>query len=112
MAEKALHLEPDNGAFLDTLGLVLLKRGHAARALPPLERAAGLLGDDATVLEHLGDAYRALQRPEEAAAAYRRALRGTDGEGEAELGAAHRASLERKLEGLRPGEPRPTTSRR
>ncbi|HET9599063.1 MAG TPA: tetratricopeptide repeat protein [Anaeromyxobacteraceae bacterium] len=114
MAEKALHLEPDNAAFLDTLGLVLLRRGHAGRALPPLERAAGLLAGDATVLEHLGDAYRALHRPDDAAAAYRRALRGADGEndGEGELGAAHRASLERKLEGLRTVEPRPTTSRR
>jgi tetratricopeptide (TPR) repeat protein len=112
MVEKALHLDPDNAAFLDTLGLVLLKRGHAARALPPLERAAGLLAGDATVLEHLGDAYRALQRPEEAAAAYRRALRGADADGEAGLGAAHRASLERKLEALRPAEARPSTSRR
>jgi tetratricopeptide (TPR) repeat protein len=107
LVERALSLEPENGAYLDSLGFIALRQGEVDAAVGLLERAAALLPRDATVLEHLGDAYRAARRADDAARVYRQALAAGDG-GEA-LAPARRKALERKLEGA--GQ-RPATSRR
>lgn len=64
LIERAVVADPDNSAYLDSLGWVLFRLGKAAEALPHLEKAAELLRDepDATVLEHLGDVLEALGR--------------------------------------------------
>ena len=59
-------------------GWVLYRRGEVERAVKTLERAVERVGPEPTVLDHLGDAYRAAARPEEAAGAYRRALEAFD----------------------------------
>jgi putative PEP-CTERM system TPR-repeat lipoprotein len=41
-AERAVKLAPGNPAILDTYGVLLLKKGEAAKALEPLGRAAAL----------------------------------------------------------------------
>ncbi|MGH9464318.1 MAG: tetratricopeptide repeat protein, partial [Thermoanaerobaculia bacterium] len=91
LVERAVTLEPDNGAYLDSLGWAHFQRGDYAAAQGNLERAAELTADDATVLEHLGDVYRALGRMEEAGSAYQRAL---------ELHDENALSLQHKLEAL------------
>jgi tetratricopeptide (TPR) repeat protein len=74
-AERAL---PDNANASDTLGFVLLQLGRPEQALAPLraavERAAP--GDPSlpTFLHHLGLALTALERDEDAAAQFERAL--------------------------------------
>jgi tetratricopeptide (TPR) repeat protein len=52
---SALEIEPDNGAYLDTLGWVLFKKGQNKEALAYLEEARVLMPDDPTILEHVGD---------------------------------------------------------
>ena len=53
----AVEAEPDNQAFLDSLGWVLYKRGDFEQAHTYLERAiAQTLSPDPVVLDHLGDA--------------------------------------------------------
>ena len=101
LVERALRLEPDNGYYLDSLGWVLYKRGDLERAVKALERADELVGPEATILEHLGDTYRAAARTSDAATAYRRALeaieKGTGNDDDAPLS---RADVERKLREL------------
>jgi tetratricopeptide (TPR) repeat protein len=79
MAEKlilqALEGDPENGYYLDSLGWVYYQMGDYARAVVELEKASLRVSDDPTILEHLGDAYRALRRYEEARAAYVRSSR-------------------------------------
>jgi tetratricopeptide (TPR) repeat protein len=77
---KALEKEPANGYYIDSLGWVYFQRGDYERAVKELERAVKLVEDDPVILEHLGDAYQALQRYREALTAYRRseALGGRD----------------------------------
>ena len=53
--QRALAEEPDNGAYVDTLGWVQYRQGDYAAAATTLRQAVALEGDDATVLEHLGD---------------------------------------------------------
>ena len=96
MVRRALELKPRSGHVLDSLGWVLYRRGELRGAIELLEQADQRAGPDATILEHLGDAYRAAARPSDAARAYRRALASVPDEPPAEQG-RHRATLERKL---------------
>jgi tetratricopeptide (TPR) repeat protein len=98
---RALRAEPDNAYYLDSLGWILYKRRDLGRAVETLERAA-TLAPEMTILDHLGDAYRAAQRPAAAAGAYRRALQSGDPDDEEPglTAAARRTLLQEKLEEL------------
>ncbi|MDR1037142.1 MAG: tetratricopeptide repeat protein [Deltaproteobacteria bacterium] len=74
LALKANNLRPDNGYYLDTLGWVYYRMNDFAKALPLLERAAQLSGDDPVVMEHLGDVLGRVGRSPEARRAYARAI--------------------------------------
>lgn len=72
---EALKREPENGAFLDTLGWICFRQGRYDEALKHLERSlAALPGEDATVLDHTGDALLKLGREAEAVKRWTRAF--------------------------------------
>jgi Flp pilus assembly protein TadD len=96
LVRRALEIKPRSGHVLDSLGWVLLRRGDHRRAVEVLEQAESFARHDATVLEHLGDAYRASARLGDAASAYRRALAGVGEELPHEQD-RRRAVLEKKL---------------
>jgi tetratricopeptide (TPR) repeat protein len=96
LVRRALELKPRSGHVLDSLGWVLFRRGDLRRAVEALEQADALAGPDATILEHLGDAYRAAARPGDAARAYTRALANVGDELPVHQ-AERRATIERKL---------------
>jgi tetratricopeptide (TPR) repeat protein len=73
MIRKAVAEEPDNPAYLDSLGWVLFKRGRIQEALPPLEKAAASETVDATILDHLGDVHFKLKDLKKAQVAWKRA---------------------------------------
>ena len=77
MIRKALAAEPDNAAYLDSLGWVLYRRGKYEEALSALEDAVRVAESndrlDGVILEHLGDARAKLGRRDEAKKAYARA---------------------------------------
>ncbi|MFC1658481.1 tetratricopeptide repeat protein [Candidatus Omnitrophota bacterium] len=56
MIKKALSYEPDNGAYIDSLGWVFFKQGRYQEAIEKLEQAIQFLSDP-VIYEHLGDAY-------------------------------------------------------
>ncbi|MGB2165969.1 MAG: tetratricopeptide repeat protein, partial [Candidatus Puniceispirillales bacterium] len=72
--QKAVDKQPENGAFVDSLGWVYYKLGDYDNALIFMERAAMLIPDDPVITDHLGDVYKALDRPAEALHEWRRAL--------------------------------------
>lgn len=74
MVHEAVRLDPDNGAYVDSLGWGLFRLGRVEESLRTLERAARLLPRDATVLEHLGDARAASGDAAGAREAYERAI--------------------------------------
>ena len=61
-------------AFQDTYGWLLFRRGNPEEALPYLESAAAGLPDDPVVQVHLGLAYAALERNEQALAQIQKAV--------------------------------------
>jgi tetratricopeptide (TPR) repeat protein len=75
MIKRAVQSEPNNGAFLDSLGWLEFRQGKFEQALTDLQRAAkNMTHDDPVVLEHIGDAYLKLQRVPEALEAWQKAL--------------------------------------
>ena len=74
MIEKALLAQPDEGAYVDSLGWAYFKLGDYKKALEYLERAATLDAGDAEINDHLGDLYWRLGRRDEAKFQWRAVL--------------------------------------
>jgi len=75
MIKLALQANPDNGAYVDTLGWLEFKEGKFEQALTDLQRAAQkLTRDDPVVLEHIGDACAKLNKSAQALEAWQKAL--------------------------------------
>ncbi|HIM26906.1 MAG TPA: tetratricopeptide repeat protein, partial [Candidatus Marinimicrobia bacterium] len=55
MSKKAIDMEPDNAAYLDTIGWIYYKLNNAQKALYYIRRSIELEDENAVVLEHLGD---------------------------------------------------------
>ena len=55
MIEKAVALDPRNGAYLDSLGWVYFRLDDMGKARRYLVEAASRIPDDASIQEHLGD---------------------------------------------------------
>jgi Flp pilus assembly protein TadD len=103
LVRRALELRPDTGSFLDSLGWILFQRGDYPRAVEVLEKAVALEPEEPVILEHLGDAYHRLSRPEEAVRAWRGALEVLAHSPEAADPPDQRALIERKLKKLSTG---------
>lgn len=74
MIRKAVSLEPETGAFIDSLGWAHYKMGQYGKARIRLEDAAEQSPSSATIVSHLGDVYWKLDRHREAGYQWNRAL--------------------------------------
>ena len=74
MIEKAVELEPESGAIIDSLGWAHYKLGRLSEARKYLEDAAKRSPTSATIIDHLGDVYWRLGRSKEAKYQWIRAL--------------------------------------
>jgi tetratricopeptide (TPR) repeat protein len=81
LIQKAVDQDPNNGAFLDSLGWAYYKRNKLTEAQDYLEKAVSREGRDPTILSHLGDVYlkegrndRAAELLEQSLAAWQKAL--------------------------------------
>lgn len=77
LAVKAMELDPDNAAYLDTMGWVFYKTGEFEKARRFIKASIDLDDEAASaeVLEHLGDVYDKLNKPDEAKKWWRKALK-------------------------------------
>ena len=71
---RALALDPQNGAYLDSLGWAYYKTGNYELAEENLHRAAERINNDPTIHQHLGDLYLKTGRLKLAVANWERAL--------------------------------------
>jgi tetratricopeptide (TPR) repeat protein len=76
LIERALKFEPDNAAFLDSLGWVYFQQGKAQEAISTLLKAVAATAQepDATIYDHLGDAYAAAKDMDKAREAWAKSL--------------------------------------
>ena len=91
MIARALAQDPDNGAYIDSLGWAYYRQGRLPEARVQLERAARLTRGDPVVLEHLGDVYNELRLNDLAKEQYRLSLAADPGN----------TRVRAKLDGLR-----------
>jgi len=75
LIQQAVAAQPDNPAYLDSLGWVHYRLGHYEEALKHLQRAANLSAKepDATIFDHLAEVLLKLNRRAEALQALRKA---------------------------------------
>lgn len=72
--QKAVKLDPQNGAYLDSLGWAYYKQGNYDMAEVNLRKAGERINNDATIQEHLGDLYQKTGRLRLAAMHWEKAL--------------------------------------
>jgi tetratricopeptide (TPR) repeat protein len=99
--QKALELEPNNGAYLDSLGWAYYKMDRCDLAEPPLEKAARLMSDDPTIHEHLGRLYLRMGKETLAEQEWERALKDWPQAVSSDFDADQAAKLQRELEELK-----------
>ena len=74
LIKKAVQEEPQNGAYLDSLGWAYYKMGNYEMAEESLRRAMDHISKDPTVHDHMGEVYAKTGRLKLAAAQWERAL--------------------------------------
>jgi tetratricopeptide (TPR) repeat protein len=99
--KKALELEPNNGAYLDSLGWAYFKMNRYDLAVPHLEKAAHLIRNDPTIHEHLGDLYLHMGKPALAQEEWERALKEWPHAVSSDFDAEQAAKLRKQLDELR-----------
>jgi tetratricopeptide (TPR) repeat protein len=72
--KQAVSMEPNNGAYLDSLGWAYFKLGKYDLAEENLAKASARMGSDPTVQDHLGDLYQKTGRLKLAADHWQRAV--------------------------------------
>ncbi len=99
LISKALKYEPNNGAYLDSLGWVYYRMNRFEEAEDCLRRAVAQEGSDPVVQDHLGDVYFQLGRLRDAISHWRKSLERWEASPASEKDPAQVAEVQRKLEG-------------
>jgi len=74
LIKRALQIEPENPAYLDSIGWYYFRKGQFDEALTNLLKAADRIQpEDAVVDDHVGDAYDKLGQPDKALTYWQRA---------------------------------------
>src|SRR5579864_5527 len=74
LIKKAVSMDPQNGAYLDSLGWAYFRLGNYDLAEENLRKAAEKTPNDATIQDHLGELYSKTNRLKQAATHWERAL--------------------------------------
>lgn len=108
MIRIAIESDPDNAAYLDSMGWVLYKREKFEEALPYLKKASEEeLGQDGTIYDHLGDVYQRLGKIDLAVEAWKKALELSDVDTKTNKKLIERLNEKLKNHQSSPGELRP-----
>ncbi|MCZ2152003.1 MAG: tetratricopeptide repeat protein [Bryobacterales bacterium] len=98
MIRKAVDQEPNNGAYLDSLGWVLYRLDRLDEAEEYLKKAVERTGNDPTVHEHLGDLYSKQGKWKEAVNEWQRSLKEWEGTPKNEYEPQSVAKIQKKLD--------------
>jgi len=94
-------LDPENGAYLDSLGWVYYKMGNYELAEENLRRASERMGSDPTIHDHLGELYQRTGRLKLAATHWERSLEEWNKTIPAEVDSEDVAKVQKELDAAR-----------
>ena len=75
LATKAIGLDPDNSAFLDTIGWIHYRKENYALALDYIKQSLSIDSTNSVILEHLGDVYVKLNNFEKGLKFYHKVIK-------------------------------------
>jgi len=101
LIQKALDRDPNNGAYLDSLGWVYYRMGKLEEAEQTLRRALERFPRDPTIHDHLGDVCFRQGRLKDAIVQWQNSLKEWESASAAENDPAEVAKIQKKLEGAR-----------
>ncbi len=101
MIQKALERDPNNGAYLDSLGWAYYRMGRFAEAEDAMRRSVELTPHDPTMRDHYAEVLIKLSKVREAIAQWEISLKEWQSSSPAELDAAEVAKVREKLENAR-----------
>lgn len=99
--KRALDADPNNGAYLDSVGWAYFRLGKYEAAEENLVKAAQKINTDPTVHDHLGDLYQKLGKLKLAATHWERALTEWNRTVAAEVDQTEVARVQKKLDSAR-----------
>jgi tetratricopeptide (TPR) repeat protein len=99
--KDALKIEPNNGAYLDSLGWAYHRMNRNDMAQGPLEKAVKLIPNDPTIREHLGYVYLALGEKEKALQEWEHALKFEHKSTSPDFGPQQAAKLRKQVSSLK-----------
>jgi predicted Zn-dependent protease len=98
MINKALEKEPNNGAYLDSLGWVLFRIGRLPEAEENIRRALEYVPLDPSIHDHMGDILMKQAKVKEAIAQWEASLKQWESSAPTEQEPAEIAKVKSKLE--------------
>jgi tetratricopeptide (TPR) repeat protein len=101
MIQRALELEPGNGAYLDSLGWVYFRQNQLQLAEDQLRKALEKIGTDPTVHDHLGDVYAKAGKTRDAITQWQTSLKEWEKANSADADPQEIAKVTKKLEDAR-----------
>ena len=101
MSRRTLEEDPNNAAYLDTLGWIEYRLGKYDEAVDLIKRSLEDLKDP-VVFDHLGDVYAAKNDMENAKSAWQKALELLDSPESNKDNLGLRAEIEKKLNSVHP----------
>jgi tetratricopeptide (TPR) repeat protein len=101
MIQRALELEPGNGAYLDSLGWVYFRQNQLQLAEDQLRKALEKIGTDPTVHDHLGDVYAKAGKTRDAITQWQTSLKEWEKAASADADPQEIAKVTKKLEDAR-----------
>jgi len=101
LIQRALKVDPNNGAYLDSLGWAYFKQNRLMEAEQYLREAIDRQGNDPTILGHLGDVYLKLGDTQQAAQTFEMALAQWQKQAPADYEPAKVSELDNQLKKLK-----------
>ncbi len=101
MIQKALERDPNNGAYLDSLGWAYYRMGRYSEAEDAMRRSVELTPHDPTMRDHYAEVLIKLSKVREAIAQWEVSLKEWQSSSPAELDSAEVAKVREKLENAR-----------
>jgi tetratricopeptide (TPR) repeat protein len=101
LVNRAVRIEPNNYAFLDSLGWVYYRLNRLDEAERHLTRSLQLMSKDPTIHDHLGDVYFKEGKLKEAISQWQSSLKEWNASSPADIEPDEVAKLQRKLDGAR-----------